>query len=215
MDMLLRFLACATRGDLILLYVHILLLILLIGQKQNYVVWLGFIFYYGSLWTQLWVLFASAWHQFNREYVFLIFFSTRDKYITVQFNNIEKDNAAAKFQYEKCVACNTFNSSYDCMSIMHYRDNAFASPAGSATMTAKDTSSCDLKSTQSEVSPSDKEILNLAYRCNEKRDRVSLGSIRILFRSWIPGKYKDSVWIPGNWNVIWLQVEYLMKYMIN
>ena len=62
---------------------------------------------------------------------------------------------------------NAFNTSYDCMSIMHYRDHAFAYPSYVHTMTVKDPNTCDLSTRPIEVSPADKDILNKAYHCKQ------------------------------------------------
>ena len=46
----------------------------------------------------------------------------RDEYIRVNKQNIRSDESA-QFQYKKCSACQIYNTSYDCMSVMHYRDD--------------------------------------------------------------------------------------------
>jgi len=87
----------------------------------------------------------------------------RDGFITVNKQNI---NRGAWSQYDKCSKyCETHGTSYDCASIMHYRDWAFQTWPGKKTMTPKDPFSCDLSRPVTRMSNSDIKLLNKMY-CN-------------------------------------------------
>jgi len=93
------------------------------------------------------------------------------EHITVNWNNIAKDSHR---QYKQCFekedrTCdfanyNDYDTPYDCMSIMHYRDTYFST--GGKTMRAK-RSGCDLSSRNSRLTAADKDILNKVY-CSKK-----------------------------------------------
>ena len=85
----------------------------------------------------------------------------RDSYITVNWNNI---NADAKSQYEKCAGntCQTYNTEYDCSSIMHYGDTDFANGKGK-TMTAKDANKCTVSKYNTKLTNSDLTLLKKMY----------------------------------------------------
>ena len=51
----------------------------------------------------------------------------RDEHIRVNTRNIISQESE-QFQYKKCSACLTYNTSYDCMSVMHYRDHFLRKP---------------------------------------------------------------------------------------
>jgi len=84
----------------------------------------------------------------------------RDTYITVNWNNI---GAGGKSQYEKCTGntCQTYNTAYDCSSIMHYGDTDFANQNGK-TMTAKDANKCKF-AYNTKLTDSDVTLLKKMY----------------------------------------------------
>merc|ERR1711892_1120243 len=84
----------------------------------------------------------------------------RDSYITVNWNNI---GAGGKSQYEKCTGntCQTYNTAYDCSSIMHYGDTDFANQNGK-TMTAKDANKCKF-AYNTKLTDSDVTLLKKMY----------------------------------------------------
>ena len=89
------------------------------------------------------------------------------EHITVNWNNIDKDyhrqyKQCFENEDETCDFYNDYDTPYDCMSIMHYRDWG---PLGK-TMRAK-RSSCDLSSPNSRLTAADKDILNKMY-CSKK-----------------------------------------------
>ena len=93
----------------------------------------------------------------------------RDSHVTVNVGNISPPGAANQFSL--CSSCNTFNTAYDCRSIMHYRAFFFSqgcSPAQpqSCSMTAL-TSSCDLFASASVLTESDKQLINRIYDCED------------------------------------------------
>jgi hypothetical protein len=80
----------------------------------------------------------------------------RDKYIQV---------TGSSSQNVKCDNCKTYGTAYDCMSIMHYRGRKVFG----GQLIAKDPTTCDLMSPTSHVTKSDKQLINRAYKCNEKK----------------------------------------------
>jgi len=87
----------------------------------------------------------------------------RNSFITVNFNNIEPNGQS---QYVQCNQCQTFGTSYDCKSIMHYRDSFF-SIGGRPTMTARNPNTCDLRSGTIVMTASDVNLVNTMYKCSE------------------------------------------------
>ena len=49
----------------------------------------------------------------------------RNNYVWVDTSNIE-DTKEARYQYEICMDCKTFDAPYECNSIMHYKANTYA-----------------------------------------------------------------------------------------
>ena len=74
-------------------------------------------------------------------FVFLHLILDRDTYLTVNFENINCPS-----QYQKCqgTECRTFDTPYDCSSIMHYRDYFCQKSNDVKTMTPKNANSCNL-----------------------------------------------------------------------
>jgi hypothetical protein len=89
----------------------------------------------------------------------------RDTYITIYPKNI---NMSHLEQYDQCSVseCLTFQTPYDCMSIMHYRDNDFAIN-NKPTMAGTGVSKCDLKSKNRYMTWSDIDLLNKNYGCSD------------------------------------------------
>ena len=85
----------------------------------------------------------------------------RDSYITVNFNSISSNGAS---QYARCDQCKNLGTSYDCMSIMHYRDTFFST--GGLTMTAKNPNSCDLQNPNKILTSSDVDLIRTMYQCS-------------------------------------------------
>ena len=94
----------------------------------------------------------------------------RDTYITVNWNNI---NDMGKDQYKKCVGntCQTYNTAYDCSSIMHYQDDAFANGNG-RTMTAKDANKCKF-AYNTKLTTSDSTLLKKMYCDSSNKNLVT------------------------------------------
>jgi len=89
--------------------------------------------------------------------------SDSHNYINVHWDNIihkKKDN-----YFTNRTIFDTHQVEYDCMSIMHYRDNGFQIKGAGPTMTAKDPYSCDLKSANLQLRPSDITLLKRMYNC--------------------------------------------------
>jgi len=95
-----------------------------------------------------------------------------DKYIDIQWNNIE---TASHSQYFPCIEeknpnCkyyNDYGTPYDCSSIMHYQDWMFltqdANNEGGKTMIAKDPNTCDVSSSKSKITDNDISLMNKMY----------------------------------------------------
>merc|ERR1712002_521775 len=83
----------------------------------------------------------------------------RDYYVNVWEGNIQ---AQYRSQYAKCSGCKTYGTSYNCMSIMHYRDYFFPAYSGAKTMTAK-VANCNLKTYASQVTTSDWNLVKAMY----------------------------------------------------
>jgi len=89
---------------------------------------------------------------------------------------IIKDNIQENFAYnyepckKPCYGYNDYNTVYDCMSIMHYRDYDFitdeARNTGGKTMLAKNEDECDLSSPNVILTNADINILNRMYCAN-------------------------------------------------
>jgi len=94
----------------------------------------------------------------------------RDSYITVNWNNILE---FGKDQYKKCVGntCQTYNTDYDCSSIMHYGDTDFTNHNGK-TMTAKDANKCKF-AYNTKLTTSDITLLKKMYCDNSKKNLVT------------------------------------------
>lgn len=94
----------------------------------------------------------------------------RDDYITVHEENIQPNHTS---NYEKCDEpdCSTFNTSYNCQSVMHYRDFLFRKTEpeyqNKFTMTAKDPSTCNLKTGGYEVLQYDYDLIKAMYGCTD------------------------------------------------
>ena len=58
---------------------------------------------------------------------------------------------------------------YDCQSIMHYREDAFAKNKGLTTITARDPDRCDLTCPSYKPRPADVRLLRLKYKCKKKQ----------------------------------------------
>jgi len=89
--------------------------------------------------------------------------SDSHNYIDVHWDNIVHDMKPN--YYTNKTIFDTYQVEYDCMSIMHYRDNTFQIKGAGPTMTAKDPYSCDLKSKNIELKPSDITLLKRMYNC--------------------------------------------------
>jgi len=86
----------------------------------------------------------------------------RDNYITVMWNNI-----GAPSQYKRCEhSCKTHDVEYDCNSIMHYEDWAFAIDRSKPTMIAKNPDTCNLKNSNNVLRDTDKLMLQKMYQCS-------------------------------------------------
>ena len=88
----------------------------------------------------------------------------RDEYIDVKEENIEPEG---RVQYTKCPTCLTYNTRYDCMSVMHYRDWGFSRnyPGEPTMIPASGNTNCDLRSPARVLTSADKELLNRMYQC--------------------------------------------------
>lgn len=60
--------------------------------------------------------------------------SDRDQYITINSNNIA---ASRKNEFDMCKNCQTYNTTYDCDSVMHYASNQMAIDKNKATISEK------------------------------------------------------------------------------
>ena len=94
----------------------------------------------------------------------------RDTYITVNWNNILE---FGKDQYKKCVGntCQTYNTDYDCSSIMHYGDTDFTNHNGK-TMTAKDANKCKF-AYNTKLTTSDITLLKKMYCDSSNKNLVT------------------------------------------
>merc|ERR1719431_1215074 len=104
------------------------------------------------------------------------------QHIYVYWANI---NTQGQAQYKQCLAredktCdhanyNDYNTPYDCMSIMHYRDTFFITPAaqraGQKTMRGR-RAGCDLSSRNSRLTAADKEVLRKVYCAHRPQQKV-------------------------------------------
>eukprot|EP00092_Neocalanus_flemingeri_P005828 GFUD01006272.1.p1 GENE.GFUD01006272.1~~GFUD01006272.1.p1 ORF type:complete len:409 (+),score=66.61 GFUD01006272.1:56-1282(+) len=99
----------------------------------------------------------------------------REKYIRVIKDNI-KTNKIVRHQYEKCDKCDVPSVSYDCMSIMHYRDWFFATKSqarivynnesfNTMVIDKDNTEECDLHKPNSILTESDIKMINQKYLC--------------------------------------------------
>jgi len=90
-----------------------------------------------------------------------------DEHIYIHMENIEDEY---QDQYETCKGgwtCDTHDVPYDCMSIMHYRDDFFSNGKGNgSTMTAKDPNKCDLHSDNDWMTPNDIALVKKFYNCS-------------------------------------------------
>ena len=87
-------------------------------------------------------------------------------------------------QYAKCDLCDTLGTSYDCFSIMHYRDRAFSANGG-LTMTAKDPSTCDLSGPNRILTSSDVDLVRSMYQCSGTNPpNTGSGKICLLISYW-------------------------------
>merc|ERR1719318_2177626 len=107
------------------------------------------------------------------------------EHIYVNYGNIQE---SSHLQYKQCFekedpTCdhlnyNDYDTPYDCMSIMHYRDTFFitsaARRAGQKTMRPR-RSGCDLSSPNSRMTAADKAILNKVY-CSNKPQKKEVAS---------------------------------------
>ena len=82
----------------------------------------------------------------------------RDDFITVMPSFLNN------YQYSKCYGCKDMGVSYDCMSIMHYRQNSDGS-----NMKALNSDACDLTSSNRILRTSDIEMMNRLYECSAKK----------------------------------------------
>ena len=87
----------------------------------------------------------------------------RNKHIRINDNNINPDK---RYNFNRCSDCKTYNTPYDCMSVMHYRENDFrATWAKGPSMTARNPKKCDLRTLPTELTDSDIDLLNKMYPC--------------------------------------------------
>jgi len=108
--------------------------------------------------------------------------------IEIKWDNIKNDSHR---QYEACIAANDFRCSryndydteYDCMSIMHYRDYFFSSNGGK-TMVAKK-AGCDLSSPASTLTNADVEIIRKMYCANSP-------TVQVVKSTNYPANYPDN-----------------------
>jgi len=95
----------------------------------------------------------------------------RDGHLKINVGNIV-GGSGAQAQFTRCDSCQTTNTAYDCMSIMHYRAYFFArgpcspsNPSG-CSMTALNPSTCDLFTANSVMTKTDIDVLNNIYGCS-------------------------------------------------
>ena len=103
----------------------------------------------------------------------------RDAYI-----NIKEDNIDCPYQYSKCPTCLTYNTTYDCQSVMHYRDYHCMN-GGLAMTPAPGNTGCDLRSPANVLTKADIELLNKMYQCKKE----CCGSLNIVGYYWVDGEY--------------------------
>ena len=99
------------------------------------------------------------WYEHNR--------SDRDEYVTINFDNVEADNAD---QFEKQRGLLDINVPYDYKSIMHYGPRDF-SDNGKRTIITKDRRYQRIIGRATGMSYLDIKTLNLAYQCAPDRCR--------------------------------------------
>ena len=131
----------------------------------------------------------------------------RDDFISVVWDNLPASEGT-RYQFTKCDAdapCDPLGTAYDCMSIMHYRDTAFAVDPAQPTMLARDPTSCDLKSANRWLTWTDRDLLNKNYDCPTTPYDLGEGSFES-HESTSPGddypvNYSREKWLtvaPGN-----------------
>merc|ERR1711909_59081 len=86
----------------------------------------------------------------------------RDIYIDVKDGNIEREG---KEQYDICPTCLTYDTPYDCMSVMHYRDWGYSKNRAPTMIPAPGNTDCDLRSPANVLTSADIELLNSMYQC--------------------------------------------------
>jgi len=96
-----------------------------------------------------------------------------EDYINIAYDNIRNDSVS---NYRPSSRIRTFNTSYDCMSIMHYRDTFFltkeAKSKGAKSMYAKDPSTCDLSSSNNDLLVADYELINKMYCSDGPKNNI-------------------------------------------
>ena len=96
-----------------------------------------------------------------------------DKYIRIAYENI---NENSRSQYRPDPTIKTFNTIYDCMSVMHYRDTFFitkeAFNQGKKTMYPKDPATCDLSSPAMNLRVADYELINKMYCSDGPKNNI-------------------------------------------
>jgi len=96
-----------------------------------------------------------------------------EKYITIAYDNINK---RSRYNYKPESNIKTFNTIYDCMSIMHYRDTFFitdeAKKKGDKTMYPKDPATCDLSSATLYMRIADYELINKMYCSDGPKNNI-------------------------------------------
>jgi len=110
----------------------------------------------------------------------------RDEYIVVKNESIIPEG---QVQYTKCPTCLTYDTPYDCMSLMHYRDSFFSKnyTVAPTMIPAPGNTNCDLKSPASVLTSADKELLNSMYQC--KSGVECCGSLVIAGKYFADGNY--------------------------
>lgn len=98
----------------------------------------------------------------------------RDDYITIGVSGTDIE-AVKMSQFTKCANCNSYGTKYDCDSIMHYSELAFALP-GKKSMVAKPLplplgipnfagGACNLANYNSHITATDIELMDKIYGC--------------------------------------------------
>ena len=102
----------------------------------------------------------------------------RDQYITVNWDNIDPQWLnPSPFDKEDVETTTTYETAYDCQSIMHYRDTFFRKDNTDwsiKTMTANDPLTCDLSSGggTNQLSPTDVSLLKKMY-CHDAETTIT------------------------------------------